>query len=424
MRTEPLGVAALMLGVAACAGPIPHPPSCPADCSRGTTSASVHAPVASAVVHRRGLSLEDEAGRPLTLRGVNLGGWLLWEGWIWGAKIRIWNTWGHAQSALEERLADAAGSDALCRFRQEVRDRFITEADIAAISAAGFNVVRIPLNHRDFACDTSPGWEALDRVLAWCEAHHVYAVLDLHSAPGGQTQYFISDPEPVLLWDSAEAQDRTVRLWRAIASRYAGRASVAGYDLLNEPSPHHGADLAALYRRILDAIREVDPAHLVILEGSDYARDFSMFTAPLDPNQIYSFHMYTWFGDDRRKRLAGYAKVASAQGVPMWCGEFGENTVPMISTTLDLFDGATPVLAGWSFWTWKRGASSRWATLHGIVTPPGWQRLIDWAVNDQGPEPAPLEAQRSMSELLDAADMSRVRSNEDLGRVLSEHARH
>ncbi len=374
-------------------------------------------------VHRVGLGLVDEAGRPLTLRGTSLGGWLLWEGWIWGAPLHVLNTWGHAEGAVKERLADVVGADSMCRFAAAVRERFITEADIAAIADAGFNVVRVPLNHRDFASATSPGWNTLDRLIDWCEAHHVYAVLELHSAPGGQTRYFISDPEPALLWESSEAQDRTVSLWTALASRYRGRAIVAGYDLLNEPMPPHAADLVSLDRRIVSAIRSVDPGHLLIVEGADFARDFSMFKAPLDDNQAYSFHMYTWFGDDRGSRLRGYASVAAAQGVPMWCGEFGENTRAMVGSTLDMFDATTPALVGWSFWTWKRGAASRWATLHGIGLPPGWAALIDWAVNDHGSRPEAAAAQRAMDDFLDATAWSHLTSDAELAATLSAHAR-
>jgi hypothetical protein len=374
-------------------------------------------------VHRVGLGLVDEHERPLRLRGVNLGGWLLWEGWIWGAPINLLHFGGQGESAIQDRLAQAAGSEALCRFRDAVRDRFITEADIAAIEAAGFNVVRVPLNHRDFAYPGSPGWELLDRLLGWCEAHHVYAVLDLHSAPGGQTRYFISDPEPTLLWDSPSAQERTIALWRALADRYRGRAIVAGYDLLNEPAPRHAADLVNLDRRIAAAIREVDPHHLLIVEGSDSARDFSMFESPLDDNQIYSFHIYTWFGDDRARRLRTYAKVAEAQGVPLWAGEFGENTLTMLSSTLDMFDEERPPLVGWSFWTWKRAEVSRWPALSGIALPPGWQSLIGWAVNDSGSRPPRDDAQRSLDAFLDAADAPRVSSDPGLLETLSAHAR-
>jgi endoglucanase len=419
-----LWIALLLPVEGGCSRPIPHPPTCPADCARAPAPPPAERQPAASFVHREGLGLVDENGSRLTLRGVNLGGWLLWEGWIWGAKLHLLSGWGHAESAIEERLAEAAGTDTLCRFRDAVRDRFITEADITAIAGAGFNVVRVPLNHRDFDCDGSPGWVVLDRLLDWCEAHNVYAVLELHSAPGGQMKYFVSDPEPVLLWDSPEARDRTVTLWRSLARRYAGRAIVAGYDLLGEPKPSHDDDLVDLDRRIVAAIREVDTHHMLIVEGTDFARDFSMFTRPLDPNQIYSFHMYTWFGDDRKSRLQSFAKVATAQGVPMWCGEFGENTLPMLTTTLDLFDAESPALVGWSFWTWKRTASSSgWATLHGISLPAGWNALIEWAVNDEGRRPLPEDARRSMDQFLDASAFTRLTTDPQLRATLSAHAR-
>jgi hypothetical protein len=370
-----------------------------------------------------GLGLADEHGQSLALRGANLGGWLLWEGWMWGARLDVLDMGGQSGSAIKEHLAEAAGPEALCHFRESVRDRFITEDDIAAIASAGFNVVRVPLDHRDFACESSPGWAVLDRLLAWCERRHVYAVLEMHSAPGGQTGYFISDPEAVLLWDSPDAQARTVSVWQAIARRYQGRSVVAGYDLLGEPMPSRKADLVPLYRRIIAAIREVDPHHLLILEGTDFARDFSMFTGgPLDPNQVFSFHMYTWFSDDRQKLLRGYAAIAAAQGVPMWCGEFGENTLPMLASTLDMFD-AQPPLVGWSFWTWKRAVPSGWATLHGITQPRGWNKLINWAVNDSGGRPTPDESRAAMEDFLGASDFAHVTTDAALAGVLSTHAR-
>lgn len=413
----------LSVALTACARPVPYPPSCPADCPRASAAPAADRPAANAFVHRVGLGVVDEAGRPLKLRGVNLGGWLLWEGWIWGGSLNLLHFWGQSQGAIEERLAGVAGTEALCRFRENIRDLFITEDDIAAIADEGFNVVRVPLNHRDFACDASPGWAIIDRLLDWCEAHHVYAILELHSAPGGQTKFFISDPEEVLLWDSREAQDRAVSVWNRIARRYARRSIVAGYDLLGEPMPPNKRDLVSLDRRIVAAIRAADPGHMLVVEGTDYARDFSMFDRPLDDNQVYSFHMYTWFGDDRKSRLASYAKVAAAQGVPMWCGEFGENTRPMLESTLDGFDAQTPALVGWSYWTWKRTAASNWATLHGIVLPDGWQKLIDWAVDDSGPRPAREEARRSMDAFVDATAFARLRSDAALVAALSAHAR-
>ena len=109
------------------------------------------------------------------------------------------------------------------------------------------------------------------------------------------------EPEPV--WTSEEDQNKLVGLWKAIALRYRGHKIIAGYDLINEPLPPSGKDLVRVYQPIIRAIREADRDHLIILEGSKFSTDFSMFDKPLDSNQVYGFHMYTWFGDDRRRRL-------------------------------------------------------------------------------------------------------------------------
>lgn len=52
----------------------------------------------------------------------------------------------------------------------------------------------------------------------------MYTILDLHAAPGGQNFDWHSDnnmPE-ALLFEYKEFQDRTVRIWEALAERYKG----------------------------------------------------------------------------------------------------------------------------------------------------------------------------------------------------------
>ncbi len=85
-----------------------------------------------------------------------------------------------------------------------------------------------------------------------------------------------------------------------MAIRYRDRDMVAGYDLLNEPDPPTGV---AMYTRIATAIREVDTQHMIIVEGANYARDFSMFTAPIDANRVYSFHLYPFTSDANRRAI-------------------------------------------------------------------------------------------------------------------------
>lgn len=353
-------------------------------------------------IHNIGTTLVDGNGEPIKLRGVNLGGWLHWEGWIWGGGL-------NGETAVREQLTALVGADEMASFEQQIYQNFITEADIARIANLGFNVVRLPINHRLLEDDDQPfvykqsGWDILDQFLDWCEKYNVYVVLTLHATPGGQSRLFTADPDPSLLWSSEKLQTRTAALWQAIAQRYKDREIIAGYDLLNEPAPPENQDLLALYQLIIAAIRSVDPHHMVILEGADLAHDFSLFEGPLSHNQAYSFHMYTWVGDKRTEQLADYNTIAEAHQVPMWNGEFGENEYEMLSSTIGLFEQTDNNLVGWAFWTWKK-APNQYPYLMGINVPDDWQTVMDWVEWPKWPntQPSAEDTQAAMAAFLRA----------------------
>ena len=199
-------------------------------------------------------------------------------------------------------------------------------------------------------------------------------MLDLRAAPDGQSGLPPSNPDPgePKLWLSEDNVKRTVALWQAIAKRYKDRAVVAGYDLLNEPLPPKDNQLVGLYQWLVPAIRQVDPYHMLIIERTAFSGKFSMFSGPLSPNQAYGFHMYSWFGDNRQKKLDEYREVSRLHGVPLWAGEFGDNTYKVIAPTVAMYeDPANGVNGGWAFWTWKK-AAGKWPALVVINVPPHW----------------------------------------------------
>jgi hypothetical protein len=191
----------------------------------GASFAATKDEAATPFVHADGTLIRDEQNRPLHLRGVNLGGWLSWEGWIFGGGFE-------SQTTILGRLGSLVGPETAGAFRDAVHARFIAEPDIARIAAMGFNVVRVPLNCRLLEDDARPdaykeaGWQVLDRLLGWCEAHRVYAVLDLHSAPGGQSKLFMADPadpaKGAVLWSDEACQARTVALYEDPAGLVSG----------------------------------------------------------------------------------------------------------------------------------------------------------------------------------------------------------
>jgi endoglucanase len=277
--------------------------------------------------------------------------------------------------------------------------------------------VRVPFNHTLLEDDDKPGvykpegWKVLDSLLYWCDKHHVYVILDLHAAPGGQNAYFISDPDKgKKMWNDPANVSRTVALWKAIAVRYKSRRIIAGYDLLNEP----GFDkklLMPIYRQIISAIREADPHHMIILEGSALATDMSMFTSLPDANTILSFHMYNWFGDNRTKKLERHKKIARNLDVPLWVGEFGENKYEMLRSTVQMYSNIDYNVKGWCFWTWKKAPTS-YPGLNVIQLTPSWKKLsLFLARGKKKHTPSRGEALKAMQEFLAASAYENVQKD-------------
>lgn len=163
-------------------------------------------------VHRDGRVIKDGQNNTIRLDGVNLGGWLMWEGWIWNGGFT-------QQKIIFNTIESELGTHTANNFRDSIYQNFITKADITQIANECFNVVRIPFNHYLLEDDFNPyvykseGWAVLDSALSWCEQNNVYAILDLHAAPGGQSNLFTADPDLFInLWNGSINQTRTVNL--------------------------------------------------------------------------------------------------------------------------------------------------------------------------------------------------------------------
>lgn len=345
------------------------------------------------MVHQEGTQIMDPEGNPIKLRGVILEGWLMWNGPLWGVGFT-------SETQIAGKLVQLVGEDDFQAFRKGIYDSFITERDIEMIAELGLNAVRVPFNHtilessKGAVDDDAIGWGYLDQLIEWCKRHEVYIVLDLHSAPGGQSSVFVADPDEVKLWDSEENQDRTIAIWRAIAGRYKDEKVIAGYDLLNEPGYTNPADLIVMYYQIIDAIREVDPYHMVILEGNHLTTDFEMFKNPLSANQAYSFHTYNFLSTDYDdSQMNALRPIAESQDVPLWNGEFGANTYEWVAATISMFENPANHVNGWIYWPWKKvsgGWEDRWGYLMGIQSIPEWDMIGLYIAN-------PLEAEATLT---------------------------
>jgi hypothetical protein len=372
-----------------------------------------HRPTRSAgFVRAHGTEIVDGDGRPLLLRGVGLGNWLLAEGYMW--------KFGDALSSarqIEARIEDLVGPEAAAAFWSRFRGEFIAEADIARIAELGFDHVRLPINSRGVINDDgsfrADGFAHIDRVIDWCERHGLWILLDLHGAPGGQTGTNIDDSpnnKPELFMDD-KYRKLTVELWSEIARRYRDSTTVMGYDLLNEPLPNewqhvYPAELIDLYVELTAAIRAIDPDHLIMYEGSQWATNWSIFTRVLDPNSVLQFHRY-WCAPERFN-IAEYLDARDRLQLPIYMGEGGENTPEWIYTATRLYEQHN---IGWNFWPWKK-LDTRTSPVSANA-PEGWERIADPAAHLDAET-----AQGLLDAMLDNIALERCVAREDVVNAL------
>jgi endoglucanase len=232
-------------------------------------------------LHAKDARIVDDTGRPVLLRGMGLGGWMLQEGYM----LKLGKL--GPQHVIQQKIAGLVGPARAKAIHEAWLDNHTTKADIDAMAGWGFNSVRLPMHYDllTLPVDQEPkpgvdtwkedGFKRIDDLLAWSKANGVYLILDLHAAPSGQgADLPIADRDPAKpsLWDTPEARRKTVALWKKLAARYRDEPMIGAYDLINEPNwdfdgpgNTHGckdekqAQLWAFYQELTAAVREVDP---------------------------------------------------------------------------------------------------------------------------------------------------------------------
>ena len=170
-----------------------------------------------------------------------------------------------------------------------------TEDHLRWIAGWGFDFVRIPMAYPyyldiDRSKPITPDdtrridprrVDEIDRLVALAHKHGLHVSLNLHRAPG----YCVNAgfDEPFNLWRDQEALDAFCFHWNMWATRYRDVSPKRiSFDLVNEPSmredmnDQHSRRSSVpgdVYRRVAiaasNAIREANPAHIVIADGND-----------------------------------------------------------------------------------------------------------------------------------------------------------
>jgi endoglycosylceramidase len=207
------------------------------------------------------------------------------------------------------------------------------------------------------------------------------------------------------LYDDAQApdgvglQEHYANAMLALAQRFHEEPAVAGYEIINEPSPGYnplpgGVDATELfpfYGKVVNHVVSKVPGfrQLFFIEPNS-ERDLTDQSAILTPfsayssyaNVVYAPHVYTGvFTLDQQVASTrffpsdgGYKSAisdAKALGLPLWIGEFGNNPADdstLLRTSYELQDLYG---LGGTLWLWKENANDiNRAVFWGVYGPP------------------------------------------------------
>lgn len=355
----------------------------------------------------QGRKIVNEAGDEVLLAGWGLGNWLLCEGYMWLSDGAERFDRPRRIEAVIEQLTGKTYAD---QFWKRFRENYITEDDIGLMAQMGYNSVRIPINARLFVQEgpgihfLEEGFSLLARVVDWCEKYRLYAFLDLHGAPGGQTGTNIDDSidDQCRLFIDQDQFDKGLALWEELAKRYSNRWIVGGYDLLNEPirptyeEEENNLDkylprLVEFYERCIERIRLHDFRHIISLEGHHWATSQEVFTHVYDSKMIIHFHRYGCTPDIEAFR--SYLELSERLNVPLWLGETGENTMEWFCAMTNL---CAELGVGFNMWPWKKMKCDN--SPCSVQPPRDWEMIIDYAKG--GRHPGYDKAQEILEEYL------------------------
>jgi hypothetical protein len=332
-----------------------------------------------------GSTITSAGGSTVELRGVNLGGWLVEEPWMepivsappQGAPTGLALIQDHV--SLWKTAKSRFGEAGMLQIRNAFRSNWITEADVARMRADGMTCVRLPFLAS--IVDEPGGLQWLDRAISWGAENHIYVILDMHGAPGSQSDQdhtgqaglnrFFKDPSNI-----AEG----AAIWRQIASRYKDDPTVAGYDLINEPTGTPNSDtLYVVQNRLYEAVRSVDTRHIIFIEDGYTGIQWMPFPSPAGwQNVAYSVHYYDFGAHsplDQSSAFTGFVSgiltERNRRHIPYYVGEFAfepNGTADTLASAISLMDRESIEWTSWTYKvTWNGGHESLWSLYSNTV---------------------------------------------------------
>jgi endoglucanase len=362
----------------------------------------------------KGRLITDGKGNKVILRGMGLGGWMLQEGYM----FRLSNV--GQQYKIKAKIEEIAGPAYTAKFYDNWLANHTRKIDVDSMATWGFNSIRLPMHYQLYTLpvDQEPvagqntwiekGFALTDSLLKWCKANHMYLILDLHAAPGGQgNDLAISDRDPakLSLWESKANQQKMIALWKKLAQRYANESAIGGYDIINEPNwgfekvdDKRGTEetknepLRQLMVDVTKAIREVDHNHIVIIEGNGFGNNYRGIFPLWDQNMVLSFHKYGNFNS--QGAIQNFLNLSEQYQVPVWMGESGENSNTWFTEAIRLAERNN---IGWCWWQEKKIGINNPLE---IKLTQSYQKLLDYW-NGKCEKPSQSEAITALNEFLE-----------------------
>lgn len=329
----------------------------------------------------KGQDIVTPNGESFLIQGINLGNWLNPEGYMFLFKDVS------SYQLIDQAFREMVGPDFTDQFWKTFKDNYITREDIAYIKQTGMNSIRLPFHFKLFTDEdymglksNQDGFARVDSIIKWCKAEGLYVILDMHDAPGGQTGDNIDDSYGYpWLFESETSKQLFSEIWKKIADRYKNEPTVLGYDLLNEPIATYFTNkeeinklLVPVYKRGVEAIRSVDPNHIILLGGAQWNSNFSMFDEKaIDSNMLYTCHRY-WC-DTLQSNLQDFIDFRNKVNLPLYMGETGENTDEWVGGFRRLMERNN---MGWHFWPYKK--LEKTSCMVHIKKPANWDLIVEY----------------------------------------------
>ncbi|MCF7874953.1 MAG: glycoside hydrolase family 5 protein [Candidatus Omnitrophica bacterium] len=318
------------------------------------------------------------------IKGINLGSWLLVEGYILGGP-------NIAETQIKHQFRKKQGKSELEKFENLFRKNFIQKNDFKNIAQTKAKYIRLPFNQKLIEkkpyAYSKTGTQYIKNALDWAAEFKLKIILDLHAACGAQNCDWHGDSDgSAKFWQKKAYRDRAVKLWAYLSDQFNDHSGLGGYDLLNEPvTKKTNTDLIKdYYKKAIAAVKCSDKKNPIFLEGNCWAQQISFLADLISENVKISIHAYSplsytydfvkglsypgkiegqwWNKSTIYKYMKPYADFAKKNKIDILVGEFGINwrggfwgEKKYLDDLLSVFDDYG---FGYTYWTYKAVANS------------------------------------------------------------------